>query len=122
MRTAVYLRQTVWMVTLALVAGSTRIARAQVESHCAVLRNQSAGISRPGQHLEPIDPYPVLPRYEMHVLSATEASMLGLMLDAGCWREARELYFTNYQGKTPDWVVYIDSNGVVQQEVDYASG
>lgn len=60
-----------------------------------------------------------LPAFTMKAASAQEAEKLKKLLKNRCWADARRLYFGIYQATIPDWMVYIDEDGVVYQDLHH---
>ncbi|MFN2603945.1 MAG: hypothetical protein ABR582_14480 [Gemmatimonadaceae bacterium] len=122
-------------VLLGLLAAAPSLTRAQgvlnpinsgAPESCETLRQK---FPRPTA----LKKYPVLPKYQLRLLrdssvrvlkrmlTHTEANAAGEKTGRPCWAEARELYFTTYLPTIPDWIVYIDSSGIVYQDLQYGT-
>jgi hypothetical protein len=72
---------------------------------------------KPFGHLPPLRPNP-FPQYELKRLGSDSVAKLRTYLAAGCFEHALRLYFGDARSdQFVDWVVYIDSTGVVRQDV-----
>lgn len=95
------------------------VPQAGASDSCAALRARVQRDPRTGG-VKPFQEHPFLPIYEMRRLPNDTVATLRDMLRNRCWTDARELYFTNFQGTIPDWVVYIDAHGRVYQDLQHA--
>jgi hypothetical protein len=63
-----------------------------------------------------------LPEFSVRQLPASGVRALRAALRNGCWTRALATYYSIFRPDLPDWVVYIDSSGVIHQTFIHGTG